>query len=102
QISGTVRGDSQRSLNNAMVVLVPDQRDRHDLYRFIIRTPNGSFTFPSVAPGSYKIFAWEDIEQFSWFDPKVLPQYETHAVASNSSGANLTLDLRVISAAGAR
>ena len=29
-----------------------------------------------VTPGDYKLFAWEDIEQFSYFDPEVLKQFE--------------------------
>src|SRR5262249_33063469 len=68
KVNGTVRADSQQLISNAQVVLIPDQRDRHDLYKFVITDANGQFSFPSVAPGSYKVFAWENVEQFSWFD----------------------------------
>jgi hypothetical protein len=102
QISGTVRGESQQLVDTAQVVLVPNQRDRQDLYKFSIRTPNGSFTFQSVPPGSYRVFAWQDIEMFSWFDPKVLAQYESQAVATTVNGANVMLDVKAISANGTR
>jgi hypothetical protein len=29
-----------------------------------------------IAPGDYKLFAWEDIEPFSYFDADVLKQFE--------------------------
>jgi hypothetical protein len=89
------------SLLHAQVALIPDQRDRHDLYKFVITDANGQFMFPSVAPGSYKVFAWENVEQFSWFDPAVLAPYEGHGMPVTES-SSVTLDLKVIPAAGGR
>jgi carboxypeptidase family protein len=100
QINGTVRADSQQFVSNAQVVLIPDTRDRHDLYRVAIANTNGQFTFPSVAPGSYKAFAWENVEQFSWFDPTVLARYESQGMAATvNDSSNVTLDLKVITVA---
>ena len=101
QVGGTVRGDSQQLVTGVQVVLVPDQRERHDLYKFAITNPNGQFKFPSVPLGSYKIFASEDIERFSWFDSPVLARYEAHAMpVTISASSNVTLDLKVIHPAG--
>ena len=103
QVSGTVRADSQQLVSSAQVVLVPGQRDRHDFYKFAISSQNGQFRFPSVPPGTYKIFAWENVEQFSWFDPAVLARYEAQAMpVTINESSNVTLDLRVIPASGAR
>jgi protocatechuate 3,4-dioxygenase beta subunit len=103
QISGTVRGDSQQLISGAQVVLVPDNRDRHDLYKFAITGANGQFTFLSVAPGSYKVFAWENIEQFSWFDAIVLARHESQGMpATVNDSSNVTLELKVIPAAVGR
>ena len=103
KITGTVRADSQQLISNAQVVLIPDQRDRHDLYKFVLTDANGQFTFPAVAPGSYKVFAWENVEQFSWFDPPVLARYEAQGVAARvTESSNVTLELKLIPAAGSR
>jgi hypothetical protein len=103
QVSGTVRADSQQLISSAQVVLVPAQRDRHDLYKFAIIDASGQFKFLSVPPGSYKVFAWENVEQFSWFEPTVLARYEAQGKpVTVTESSNVTLDLKVIPAAAAR
>ena len=100
KINGTVHADSQQFVSSAQVVLVPDKRDRHDLYKLAIANPNGQFTFASVAPGSYKVFAWENVEQFSWFDPAFLTAFEGQGMpATVNESSRVTLDLKVIPAA---
>ncbi len=27
-------------------------------------------------PGEYKLFAWDDVEQYDWFDPEFLKDFE--------------------------
>jgi len=100
QITGTVRTASQQLAPNMQVVLVPDQRPRRDLYKFVLSNSNGQFVLRSVPPGSYKIFAWENIDQNSWMDPAVLAGYESLGlpVIVNPS-SNLTPDVKVIPAA---
>jgi carboxypeptidase family protein len=103
KVGGTVRADSQQLLPNVEVVLVPDQRDRHDLYYMTITNPTGQFAFPSVPPGSYKAFAWENLERFSWFDPTVLARFEPQGLHTTvNASADVTLDLKVIPAASSR
>jgi len=98
QISGTVRSDSQQPAPGVQIVLIPSERARHDLFKFTLSNPAGQFTFRSVPPGSYKVFAWEMIEQNSWMDPAVLSRYESLGVpAVMNSSSNVTLDLKVIS-----
>jgi hypothetical protein len=51
--------------------LIPDRnRDRRDVYKIVVSDQNGHFNMLGVAPGDYKLFAWEDIEPFSYNDPK--------------------------------
>jgi hypothetical protein len=105
KVTGTVRADSQQLLPNVEVVLIPDQRDRHDLYNMTITSPTGQFTFPSVPPGSYKAFAWENVERFSWFDPTVLAGFEPqglHTTVNANASSDVTLDVKVIPVAGSR
>jgi hypothetical protein len=78
QIQGRVLDEKSQPAANALVVLVPDRmRDRADLYLTAVPAEDGRFTFPSMPPGDYKVFAWEGIERYSWFDPEVLRQYES-------------------------
>ena len=103
KVTGTVRADSQQLLPNVEVVLVPDQRERHDLYSMTITSPTGQFAFPSVPPGSYKAFAWENVERFSWFDPTVLARFEPQGVRTTvNASVDVTLDLKVIPVANSR
>jgi hypothetical protein len=59
------------------VVLLPDsQRQRVDLYQSRTTDANGAYLFEHIAPGQYKLFAWEDIEKDAWRDPAFMRLYE--------------------------
>jgi hypothetical protein len=54
------------------------------------------------APGSYTVFAWEEIEPYSWFDPAVIEKHANKGVAVQlNESETATLELRVIPAGGA-
>ena len=59
----------------------------------------GRFTFRGITPGDYRIFAWEDIEPFAYFDPAVVKQYEAAGklVRIQESSAE-TAEVRIIPA----
>ena len=57
-------------------MLIPSDRNLHDLYRTAISDANGQFSIRSIVPGDYKLFAWEDIEPFAYTDPDFLRKYE--------------------------
>lgn len=78
QISGTVTIDGQPS--QATVVLAPtapELRAFHQLYRVTHASEHGTFTIKGVRPGSYKLFAFQEIEPFAWFDPELLQMVES-------------------------
>jgi hypothetical protein len=76
RVTGVVSPDPQRPSNGAQVVLVPARRDRLEFYKYVVANRAGSFTFRGVPPGSYKVFAWSNIQNYSWFDSDVLRKYE--------------------------
>jgi hypothetical protein len=82
-------------------VLIPDQhRDRVDLYKTAVTDPSGRFTIRGITPGEYKIFAWEALEQFAYFDPDLLRKYETQGKAVQISESDKeTADVKLIPAA---
>ena len=64
----------------AQLVLVPEKsRRRRELFKAVTADQNGRFSIADVVPGDYRLFAWEAIEPYSWFDPEVLAPYESRA-----------------------
>jgi len=77
QISGTVGQDNHPRA--ATVVLAPDSdelRRSPRLYRVTSAQDQGAFSFAGVPPGSYKLFAFEEIEPNAWLDPGFLKPVE--------------------------
>ena len=57
-------------------MLAPDRRTRIDLFKSTTSDQNGRFQFTDLAPGDYKVFAWDDVERYQWFDPEFVKDYE--------------------------
>jgi hypothetical protein len=82
------------------VVLVPNQnRDRADLFK-ADTDQSGRYNMRDIAPGDYKLFAWEALDGSEYFDSDFLKQYEVlgNAVHVDVS-AKMTMAARVIAAA---
>jgi len=90
QIDGAVLDKDDKPAPGATVLLVPETpfRGRHDRFESISSDQNGRYRFENVAPGDYKIFAWDDVEPGAWFDPEFLRDIESHgeAVKLNAKG----------------
>lgn len=77
QLEGTITDALSKPVTGTVAVLIPDKdRDRHELFKITSTDQMGHFTMRGVVPGSYKLFSWEDIEAFSFFDADVLKGYE--------------------------
>jgi hypothetical protein len=63
------------------VVLVPNVRQRTELYRAATTDPAGRFRFDKVPPGDYKVFAWTEVETDAWYDTEFMKTYENRGVA---------------------
>jgi len=99
-IDGTALDASMRAAPGAQVVLVPErERNRTDLYRTAASDVNGRFLFHGVAPGDYRLFGWEALESYAYFDQELLGRVESqgvHVHVSESAGNIVTL--KIISA----
>jgi beta-lactamase regulating signal transducer with metallopeptidase domain len=82
EIGGSVVNAKSEAVPNALIVLLPDSALRHrdDLYKTAGTGPSGQFTIRNIAPGEYTLFAFEDIEPGSWFDPEFLKTFETRGM----------------------
>ena len=102
RIAGTVVNDTQQPMPGVRAVLIPDQhRDRIDLYKTATTDQNGSFTISGISPGDYKVFAWEAIDQFGYFDPDLLRQSESRGKPVQIlESSKESLEVKVIPATG--
>jgi hypothetical protein len=58
---------------------------------------NGKFEFRGVAPGSYSLFSWDNIEEHEWDDPEFLKRFKSQGVSIRvTEGETKTADLTVI------
>src|SRR5262245_27979966 len=80
QVEVTVMNDKHEPARGVQVVLIPDlHRERTDLYKTSISGQNGRLTMRGITPGDYKLFAWEAIEQFAYFDSDFIQRFESQA-----------------------
>ena len=76
QLTGVVADDKQKPAAGAIVVLIPSQRRRSDLYRNTLSDIGGRFSLRGIAPGDYKLFAWQGIDKGAYQDPDFLQPFE--------------------------
>jgi hypothetical protein len=77
-VQGRVVNDRNEPVPNVMTVLVPDNdlRTRTDLFKNAATSPSGEFKFFGLTPGSYKLFAWEEVENGAWLNSEFMRKYE--------------------------
>jgi hypothetical protein len=97
-VTGRVLDAQQQPAAGTTVVLVHD-----DTLRFRINEkstfadPAGGFQFDGIAPGNYKLFAWEKIDRNAWNDPGVMQEYERYATPLRvEAGTRVTVEARAI------
>lgn len=96
RIDGSVSDDKSAPVEGARVMLVPQRGHRSaPFYKTASTDASGHFTLRGIAPGDYKIFAWDTVNLNAvMYDPDFLKPYETDgqsvAIAPNDQ-RNLTL-----------
>ncbi|HEY2460303.1 MAG TPA: carboxypeptidase regulatory-like domain-containing protein [Candidatus Acidoferrum sp.] len=79
RLQGTVSDADGLPSPGVWVVLVPDapRRSRYELYKYQSTDQYGHFDLHGIAPGDYKLFSWEEVENDAWQDPEFLQPFET-------------------------
>jgi hypothetical protein len=98
---GRVIDSSGKPVPNARAVLVPEsaRRQRGDLYKNVATDEAGRFQLTGLAPGTYKLFAWERIEDGAWQDPQFIRLFEDKGTPVQiRENQQATIETRVISA----
>jgi hypothetical protein len=77
-IEGSVQTADRKPASRATVVLVPPAPRRKNalLYKVATTGEDGRFTMRGIAPGPYKIFAWESVVATAWLNAEYLSTYE--------------------------
>jgi len=89
-LEGVVVDSARNPVVGAQVVLVPDaaRRQRTDLVRAATADEFGRYRLQGIPPGTYSLFAWEDIETGLWQDPDFIRRNEASGkpvrIAENS------------------
>jgi hypothetical protein len=102
RLAGTLTDQRSQPVPVSQVTLVPDRsRDRFDLFRTVVTDDKGGFTMAGIPPGDYKLFSWEGLEPFSWFDPELLARSEArgHAVHVTETSMD-TVEVKLIPSGG--
>jgi hypothetical protein len=76
QIDGVIVDDRMQPVPGVQAVLIPDARQRTELYKTATTDQTGNFVMRGLTPGSYKLFAWEGLENYGYFDSDVMRRAE--------------------------
>ena len=101
RIDGTVVDDHNQPFSGARIILVPEvsKQSRMDLYRTANSDQSGRFSLRGIAPGNYSLFAFERVDEGSWYDPDFLSIYSDYAQSVRvDESSQVTQQLKVIAA----
>jgi 5-hydroxyisourate hydrolase-like protein (transthyretin family) len=72
QLEGSVVTSRLSPAANATIVVVPDEPQRPELFRWARTDVNGHFVVWRLPPGNYSVRAFDIIDENAWFDSAVL------------------------------
>jgi len=95
QLDGVAMDARSNPIPGARIVLVPErQRNRTDLFKTTLSDSAGRFLLRSIPPGDYRVFGWEALDSYAYFDPDLLRRVEPQGVpvrVTDSATSNLTV-----------
>lgn len=99
-IEGAVTALGRKPASGSTVVLVPEENRRQNsaLYKTARADEQGRFVLNTVAPGRYKLFAWDSVPPGAHQNREFLATYEQRGVAVVvAPGARATAEIGLIS-----
>jgi hypothetical protein len=100
-VDATVTGSDQRPAIGKTVVLVPvaSRRQNPSLYKVATTDAQGRAAFGNLAPGQYKLFAWDNVLPGAWMNADFLSEFEERGAAVMvNAGARQSAQLKLIPA----
>lgn len=82
-VTGTVMDQGGQPAMSALVTLFPEPDDpaRQGLFKGVWTEVDGSFEFLGVAPGEYRVFAWEILEPGAYQNPDFLEEFKDRGIS---------------------
>jgi uncharacterized protein (DUF2141 family) len=90
--------DGDKASSNATVVVVPEEKYRKitERFRSTSTDQNGHFTIRGLAPGSYTVFAWRDLDDGLYYDAAFLKSQESNGASVKvEEGSRQKIELKV-------
>ena len=98
-VEGVVRDGTGKAVSNATVVVIPPdaRRDNRALYKTGTSDATGKFVVRGIAPGGYKVFAFQGIAGGEFYNSRFLSKYEFRGKSINvAQGSTVNESLTVI------
>jgi hypothetical protein len=98
KVDGRVEADSPEAAASAIVALVAEGPRRGELFRSATADADGRFTIAGLAPGSYKAYAWEDVDVNAVrYDPDFVRPFESSGVSVQvTEGATASVNPKLV------
>jgi hypothetical protein len=95
---GTVQDSSGKPVIGGSVALVPATRRQNDALYYMSRSDStGAFSIRGIAPGNYKVFAWDVMPPGAYTNAAFLEKYEERAIdVTFAPGAKVTSQVTAI------
>ena len=90
--------DKDQPVANASVVAVPEEKYRklHDRFGAGSTDQNGHFVIHGLAPGSYTVFAWQDVDEGLYYDAAFLQSQQANGTALKvEEGSRQTIEMKL-------
>jgi hypothetical protein len=97
-VDALVLGSDQKAATGKTVVLVPVQRRQNPVLYIVSQSDaQGHVVIPNVAPGQYKLFAWDSVRPGSWMNAEFMKKVEEAGTAVTvSAGTRQSAQVRTI------
>jgi hypothetical protein len=98
-VEATVVGNDLKPASGKTVVLVPasSRRQNPSLYRIANTDAQGHVALANLAPGQYKLFAWDSVPTGAWMNAEFIAKVEERGTAVTvNAGARQSAQLKLI------